>query len=66
MAIRLSKTHVDKALRDVAGVPTSRATADYARRCGIPLLELDDAPRLDLAIDGADAAEAEFAVVLRR
>jgi len=44
-------------LRDIAGVPTSRATADYARSAGIPLLDLDDVQHLDLAIDGADEVD---------
>ncbi|MBI4506219.1 MAG: ribose-5-phosphate isomerase RpiA [Chloroflexi bacterium] len=38
----------------IVGVPTSRQTEDLARRLGIPLTTLDDAPELDLAIDGAD------------
>jgi ribose 5-phosphate isomerase A len=41
-------------LRDIAGVPTSTATADYAGRMGIPLVTLDTVTSLDLAIDGAD------------
>jgi ribose 5-phosphate isomerase A len=41
-------------LRRIAGVPTSRATEQYARRAGIPLSSLDEHPRLDLTIDGAD------------
>lgn len=41
-------------LRDIVGVPTSTATADYAGRLGIPLTTLDDITSLDLAIDGAD------------
>ena len=41
-------------LKGVSGVPTSRVTAEEARRCGIPLLS-DDIPReIDLTIDGAD------------
>jgi ribose 5-phosphate isomerase A len=41
-------------LKGVSGVPTSRATADEARRSGIPLLS-DEIPReIDLTIDGAD------------
>ena len=45
------------ALRDVAGVPTSRATAEEARRVGIPLLS-DDIPReVDITIDGADEVD---------
>jgi ribose 5-phosphate isomerase A len=41
-------------LRDILAVPTSRATARYASELGIPLGTIDDAPSLDLAIDGAD------------
>jgi ribose 5-phosphate isomerase A len=41
-------------LRDIAGVPTSSATAEHAGQLGIPLVTLDSAPALDLAIDGAD------------
>jgi ribose 5-phosphate isomerase A len=44
-------------LRDIAGVPTSRATAEEARRLGIPLLS-EDMPRpIDLTIDGADEVD---------
>lgn len=43
----------DGRLRDVAGVPTSHATAALATRLGIPLLEPGTAP-MQLAIDGAD------------
>ncbi|MGE3150231.1 MAG: ribose-5-phosphate isomerase RpiA, partial [Pseudorhodoplanes sp.] len=39
---------------DVEGVPTSEATAAQARALGIRLITLDEAPVLDLAIDGAD------------
>lgn len=51
------------ALRDIAGVPTSKATAEYARRRGIPLLELHDAPELDLAIDGADEVDPQLDLI---
>ena len=45
------------ALRDVSGVPTSRATAEEARRVGIPLLS-DEIPReVDVTIDGADEVD---------
>ena len=50
-------------LRDIAGVPTSTATADYARGAGIPLLDLNDAQRLDLAIDGADEVNPDLDLV---
>ena len=39
---------------DVAGVPTSVATADRCGELGIPLLELAEVDTLDLAVDGAD------------
>jgi ribose 5-phosphate isomerase A len=50
-------------LRDIAGVPTSRATAEYAEQCGIPLLDLDTAIHLDLAIDGADEVDPRLNLV---
>lgn len=39
---------------DVAGVPTSDETAARCRQLGVPLTTLDQTPRLDLCIDGAD------------
>jgi len=39
---------------NVAGVPTSEATAALARAEGIPLTSLDETPELDLTVDGAD------------
>jgi len=44
----------DGRLRDVVGVPTSEATGALARQLGIQIATLDEHPRLDLAIDGAD------------
>ena len=43
-------------LRDVAGVPTSEATAALAREVGVPLAELT-ADGLDVAIDGMDEVD---------
>ena len=40
--------------RDVAGVPTSEATATRCRELGIPLLDVAEVERLDLCVDGAD------------
>jgi ribose 5-phosphate isomerase A len=51
------------ALRDIAGVPTSRATAAYAAEVGVPLLDLEDVQRLDLAIDGADEVDPQLDLV---
>ncbi len=44
-------------LTGIAGVPTSRATEEEAKRLGIPLLS-EDIPRpIDLTIDGADEVD---------
>jgi ribose 5-phosphate isomerase A len=42
---------------DIVGVPTSEASEHLARAEGIPLTTLEERPRLDLAIDGADAVD---------
>lgn len=47
---------------DVAGVPTSEATAARCRELGIALLDLADIERLDLVVDGADELTAELAL----
>ena len=41
----------------ILAVPTSERTAAQARELGIPLAELTDCPRLDIAIDGADEVD---------
>lgn len=50
-------------LRDVAGVPTSQATADACRRLGIPLRTLAECPALDVVIDGADEIDPELNLI---
>ena len=44
----------ERRLPDVAGVPTSPATADRCRELGIALLDPAEATQLDLCVDGAD------------
>jgi ribose 5-phosphate isomerase A len=44
----------DGRLRDIVGVPTSDAIGVLARQLGVPTATLDQCPRLDLALDGAD------------
>jgi len=41
----------------IVGVPTSERTAQLARKLGLALATLDEHPRLDLVIDGADQVE---------
>jgi ribose 5-phosphate isomerase A len=50
-------------LAKICGVPTSRATENLARELGITLTTLDQNPRLDLAIDGADEVDAELNLI---
>jgi ribose 5-phosphate isomerase A len=48
---------------DVRGVATSEASADLARLMKIPLLDLNDAPRVDLTVDGADEIGPGLALI---
>jgi ribose 5-phosphate isomerase A len=41
----------------VRGVPTSQRTIELCRKLGLALTTLDDDPRLDLVIDGADEVD---------
>jgi len=42
---------------EIAGVPTSKSTAEAARQLGIPLLSMTEIDELHLAIDGADEVD---------
>ncbi|HKK93607.1 MAG TPA: ribose 5-phosphate isomerase A, partial [Longimicrobiales bacterium] len=44
-------------LHDIVGVATSERTAEHAARVDIPVADLADAGRLDLAVDGADEVD---------
>ena len=50
-------------MQDIIGVPTSSATRELAEKLGIPMTTLDDQPRLDLAIDGADEVDPELNLI---
>jgi ribose 5-phosphate isomerase A len=47
----------------IAGTPTSERTADKARTLGIVMHELDALGSLDLAVDGADEADADLNLI---
>ena len=47
----------------VTAVPTSEATATLARRLGIPIVSLDDAPSIDVTLDGADEVDARLDLI---
>ena len=44
-------------------VPTSEATAELARELGLPLSTLEDSPRIDLTVDGADEVGPGLALI---
>ena len=48
---------------DIVCVPTSEATAKLAKEHNIPLTTLDETPKLDLTIDGADEIGPDLMLV---
>jgi ribose 5-phosphate isomerase A len=50
----------------IVGVPTSEATAEMARRLGIPIRELDEISTLDMNLDGADEVDGQFRLIKGR
>lgn len=50
-------------LKDIVAIPTSQRTKEQAEKLGIPLATLDTHPVLDVAIDGADAVDANLDLV---
>ena len=61
----LARRQAEENLRFV-GVPTSEATAHFARSLGIRLVELDDVSSLDISIDGADEVDGNFHLIKGR
>ncbi|CAG0967234.1 ribose 5-phosphate isomerase A [Myxococcaceae bacterium] len=47
----------------VRGVPTSIATAELAKKVGVPLVTLEEAGELDVAFDGADEVSPDLDLV---
>ena len=50
-------------LRDIRAVPTSFQSQMLARQLGIPLVDLDDVDRIDIAIDGADEVAPDLTLI---
>ncbi len=61
-ALRLLGERVRAGL-SIRGIPTSRASAKLARQLRIPLVTLDDAPQIDVTIDGADEVDARLRLI---
>lgn len=53
-------------LTDIVAVPTSIRTYEQAKELGIPLATLDEQPKIDVAIDGADEVDPSLDVVKGR
>src|SRR5262245_56194109 len=62
LAIKELGLLVARGLR-IRGVPTSRSTELLAMECGIPLVDLNDACRLDVTIDGAVEIDPAFNMI---
>jgi ribose 5-phosphate isomerase A len=45
------------ALTDISGVPTSNAAHRLAIECGIPIVDIESSPVIDITIDGADEVD---------
>ncbi len=61
-AIEALGRRVDEGL-DIKGIPTSYQSRMLAIEWGIPLTSLDQDPVLDIALDGADQADANLFVI---
>ncbi len=48
---------------EILGIPTSLATGDLASSLGIPLSTLEEHPRVDLTIDGADEVDPRLDLI---
>jgi ribose 5-phosphate isomerase A len=52
-----------KAGLKIVGIPTSNATADLAKKVGVPLTTLDEHPEIDITIDGADEVDPRLNLI---
>ena len=59
----LAERLADGRLSDIVGVPTSDATGRRGRELGIPISTLDELPRLDVVIDGADEIDPKLRLI---
>jgi ribose 5-phosphate isomerase A len=50
-------------LKDILGVPCSTQVEAEARRLGIPLTTLEEHPRIDVTIDGADEVDPQLDLI---
>lgn len=61
--VRLLGERIKAERLDIAGVPTSRATEELAKACGVPLIEPGPETVIDLAVDGADEIDTALNLI---
>ena len=60
--VRLLAAEIDNGL-GIVGVTTSVKTQDLCDKLGIPTATLDEVPKLDLVVDGADEVDFSFNLI---
>lgn len=50
-------------LKEIVGIPTSKATEELAKSLNIPLTSFDEKQEIDLTIDGADEVDEELNLI---
>jgi ribose 5-phosphate isomerase A len=61
-AVRFLAERVRDGLK-IVGIPTSQKTQHLAEQLGIPLATLDEHPKIDIDIDGADEIDAQLNLI---
>ena len=61
-AVRFLAERVRSGLK-IVGIPTSQQTRHLAEQLGIPLATLDDHPKIDIDIDGADEIDPQLNLI---
>lgn len=56
----LGRSLRDGLLRDIAGIPSADSVGQFARRQGIPLLDLARNTEIDVCVDGADEVDPDL------
>jgi len=51
---------------NIVGIPTSRETAEWAKKFGVPLTDFSNIQQLDIAIDGADEVDPNLQLIKGR
>lgn len=59
----ISTRIADGRLKNIKGIPSSNQTFELANKFGIPLTTLDENPKIDLNIDGADEVDEELNLI---